>query len=131
MKFRTVVLSLFLTAALHLPASAGEVEVVAAKARLGSDGSYGFNVTLRHDDKGWKHYADNWEILTPDGKLLGRRVLLHPHDTEQPFTRSLRGVVIPPGIKKVRIRGHDKVHNHGGKELVVELPGRTPRRSGS
>ncbi|MBT3553082.1 MAG: hypothetical protein HOO19_06200 [Rhodospirillaceae bacterium] len=109
------------------PAShAGEVDVVGAKARLvrSSNGVavWRFDVTLRHADAGWKHYADNWEILKMDGTLLGRRVLLHPHDNEQPFTRSLSGVKIPTATKKVRVRGHDKQHGYGGKELLIALP---------
>ena len=82
------------------PAVSGEVDVVQATALPMNDGSYQFRVTLRHADQGWKHYADKWEILTLDGKLLGRRVLLHPHENEQPFTRSLGGVKIPRHIKK-------------------------------
>lgn len=109
-------------------AIAGEVEVVAAKASPAGKGSFRFEVTLRHADAGWSHYADNWEILTMEGELLGRRVLLHPHDNEQPFTRSLGGVKIPANISRVRVRGHDKVHKYGGKELVIDLPG---RKSGS
>ncbi len=31
---------------------------------------------------------------------------------------------IPPGIKQVTIRSHDNVHKYGGKELVIDLPGR-------
>ena len=109
------------------PSRAGEVEVVAAKARLVWNGTaasvWRFDVTLRHADAGWNHYADNWEFLSPDGTLLGRRVLLHPHVGEQPFTRSLVGVQIqiPAAITKVRLRGHDKRHEYGGKELVIEL----------
>ena len=98
---------------------------VAAKARLVRSGAasvWRFEVTLRHADAGWNHYSDSWEILAPDGKLLGRRVLLHPHVGEQPFTRSLVGVQIPAAITKVRLRGHDKRHGYGGKELVIELP---------
>jgi len=45
-----------------------------------------------------------------------------PHDNEQPFTRSLGGVKIPAAIKKVRVRGHDKRHSYGGKQLVIPLP---------
>ena len=107
------------------PSRAGEVEVVAAKAQLVQSGAasvWRFEVTLRHADAGWNHYADNWEFLSPDGTLLGRRVLLHPHVGEQPFTRSLVGVQIPAAITKVRLRGHDKRHGYGGKELVIELP---------
>jgi hypothetical protein len=36
-------------------------------------GSYRFDVTVRHADTGWDHYADAWDILTPDGTLLGSR----------------------------------------------------------
>ncbi|MGB5558363.1 MAG: hypothetical protein WBN04_10170, partial [Paracoccaceae bacterium] len=57
-------------------------------------GSHSFSVTLRHPDTGWDHYADGWEVLAPDGTRLGFRELLHPHETEQPFTRSLGGVAI-------------------------------------
>ena len=54
--------------------------------------------------------------------MLGTRVLLHPHDKEQPFTRSLSGVAIPAGTDRVRLRAHDSVHDYGGAEMTVELP---------
>ncbi|MHA1597156.1 MAG: hypothetical protein ACTSV1_00395 [Alphaproteobacteria bacterium] len=94
---------------LTVTAAAGEVEVVDAKVRGGPD-SYSFAVTLRHADTGWQHYADRWTVLGPDGAVLGTRVLVHPHVDEQPFTRSLGGVRIPAGVKRVHIRAHDKVH---------------------
>jgi hypothetical protein len=50
--------------------------------------------------------------------------LLHPHETEQPFTRSLGGVRVPAGIKAVDVRARDKVHGLGGKTMRVKLPGR-------
>ncbi len=117
---RTVILALALMAPAGL-AWAGEADVVDAKARKAADGSYGFDVTLRHADEGWDHYADAWDVLAPDGTVLGTRVLYHPHVDEQPFTRSLSGVNIPAGVTKVTILAHDKVHEYGGKELVVEL----------
>ena len=106
---------------LPLPAMAGEADVLQARAEQQQDGAWRFDVTVRHADTGWEHYADAWEILTPDGKLLAKRVLLHPHVQEQPFTRSLDGVRIPPAVKQVRIRAHDKVHGYGGKELLLTL----------
>ena len=105
-------------------AVAGDVAVVNATAFNNGNGTYRFTVTLRHADDGWKHYADNWEVLTVQGTVLGIRKLLHPHVNEQPFTRSIRSVRIPAGIKEVVIRGHDKVHKNGGKELNLKLPGR-------
>ena len=69
-------------------AAAGEVEVVKAEAKKGQGGAYRFSVTLRHADTGWDHYADAWEVLAPDGTVLGTRVLYHPHVNEQPFRQA-------------------------------------------
>jgi hypothetical protein len=108
---------------LLVPAAAwaGEVDVVDARATRAADGSYGFDVTLRHEDEGWDHYADAWDVVAPDGTVLGTRVLYHPHVDEQPFTRSLSGVKVPAGVGEVTIRGHDKMHEYGGKEFPLEL----------
>jgi hypothetical protein len=106
---------------LPIRAFAGEVDVVDARATMSADGNWRFDVTLRHADDGWDHYADAWEVLAPDGKVLAKRVLYHPHVDEQPFTRSLSGVRIPNGISTVTVRGHDKVHGYGGKTLSVTL----------
>ncbi len=103
------------------PAFAGEVDVVDARAVKAGDGSYRFDVTLRHADEGWEHYADAWDVVGPDGAVLATRVLYHPHVDEQPFTRSLSGVQIPVGVTHVTIRGHDKVHGYGGAELTLSL----------
>ena len=101
---------------------AGEVDVEKVTASKDSDGVYSFSVTVRHADTGWDHYANRWDVLGPDGTVLGTRILHHPHVDEQPFTRSLRGVAIPDGVEKVTLRAHDSVHKYGGKELAVELP---------
>jgi len=101
-------------------AYAGEADVVGVQVTQTGD-TYRFEVTVRHADAGWDHYADLWEVLTPDGQLIDKRVLLHPHDDEQPFTRSLGGVQIPAGLTTVRVRAHDKVHGYGGQEMEVDL----------
>ncbi len=105
------------------PSWPGEADVIDVKVECRSDCT--FQVTVRHADSGWDHYADQWEILTPDRKLIAKRVLYHPHVHEQPFTRSLSGVRIPPGVKRVIVRARDKVHLYGGREMTVQLP---PRR---
>ena len=102
-------------------ALAGEVDVTDVKVRKTGDNTYRFDVTLLHADTGWDHYANKWEVVAPDGTVLGTRVLAHPHVEEQPFTRSLGGVKIPDGIKQVIIRGGDSVHDLGGKEMTVAL----------
>ncbi len=106
---------------LPLTSLAGEVEIVDVRATPGSPGSYGFDVTLRHTDTGWDHYADGWEVIAPDGTSLGERTLYHPHVNEQPFTRSLGGVGIPQGTGHVLIRAHDKVHGYTKTPFRVEL----------
>ena len=109
-------------------ALANEVEVVDAVAKLEKGGprnSYLFVVTLNHNDEGWEHYADRWEVWTPDGKSqLAVRVLGHPHVNEQPFTRSLSGVEIPAGVTQVLISAHDSKHEDSPNTLLLRLPER-------
>ena len=100
---------------------AGEADVVHVEAVSQSDGTWRFMVSVRHDDTGWDHYANKWDVVGPDGANLGTRVLLHPHETEQPFTRSLGGVQIPAQINQVTLRAHDSQHGYGGAEVTVDL----------
>ena len=118
---RTVILALALVVS-PAAALAGEADVVDARATKGAGSAYRFDVTVRHADEGWDHYADAWDVVGPGGAVLGTRTLLHPHETEQPFTRSLGGVKIPAGVTEVTIRAHDSVHKYGGKEFKVNLP---------
>ncbi|MEM9011993.1 MAG: hypothetical protein AAGE18_12250 [Pseudomonadota bacterium] len=101
-------------------ALAGDAQVVDVVATPSGD-SWRFDVTVAHADTGWEHYADGWEVLAPDGTRLGYRELLHPHVNEQPFTRSLSGVVIPAEITTVTVRAHDNVDGWG-EGVAVELP---------
>jgi hypothetical protein len=101
---------------------AGEADIVDVLVTRTGDGSYRFDVTVRHADSGWDHYADAWEVVAPDGTVLGTRTLLHPHENEQPFTRSLSGVAIPAGVANVTVRAHDSVDGYGGAEMTVALP---------
>ena len=98
---------------------AGEVTIVDVKVSCTNDCR--FSVTLQHDDEGWEHYANQWDVLTLDGRLLKSRVLVHPHVNEQPFTRSLSGVSIPRGTKSVKIRAKDLKHGYSSQEYIVEL----------
>lgn len=106
------------------PAMAGEADVVKVAVSETTPGTFRFDVSVRHGDEGWEHFANLWQVVGPAGAVLGTRVLVHPHDTEQPFTRSLGGVAIPGKIKTVVIRARDSVHDFGGKEMSVDLPGR-------
>ena len=100
---------------------ANEVEVVDVKANCTVKQVCSFNVTLKHEDSGWEHFANKWEVYTPDGKLIATRTLYHPHVNEQPFTRSLSGVKIPKGLNKVIIKGHDLVHGYSDNVFVYEF----------
>lgn len=79
------------------------------------------SVTLSHPDTGWDDYADGWEVLDADGNRLGFRELLHPHVNEQPFTRSLSGVVIPEDATVVYIRARDNVGGWSDELFEVQL----------
>jgi hypothetical protein len=107
---------------LATPALAGGADVEEVDVRRTADGSYSFSVTVRHDDEGWDHYADGWVVETMDGEVLAERVLHHPHVNEQPFTRSLSGVAIPPDINVVNVRARDSVHGFEGRGMTVPVP---------
>ena len=108
--------------------SSGNADVEYVRAVEAADGSWTFHVTVRHPDAGWDDYADGWDVVTPDGMILKpdpdspfTRLLLHPHEDEQPFTRSQSGIVIPEGVDQVRVRAHDLVDEFGGREVLVDL----------
>ena len=104
------------------PLFAGEVSIL--EVRVECPNSCTFSVTLEHEDQGWNHYANQWDVITLDGKLLKSRVLYHPHENEQPFTRSLSGVSIPKGTSQVKIRAQDSRHGYSKQEFIVDLPDR-------
>lgn len=83
--------------------------------------SWNISVTLKHKDTGWNHYANAWQVVDVHNKLLGKRVLLHPHVNEQPFTRSLYSVKIPANVKVIFIEGIDSVHGLSPDRLRIDL----------
>ncbi|MCK5735717.1 MAG: hypothetical protein KAH21_04525 [Spirochaetaceae bacterium] len=88
-----------------------------------SDGSWDIHVSVRHNDEGWNHYANLWQVIDSDsGKLIGERILAHPHDTEQPFTRSLSSLEIPDEVQNILIRAKCNLHDFGGKEINFKIP---------
>ena len=98
-------------------------EVVATMTGSGDgETTWRFQVTVEHNDEGWDHYADLWQVVNPDtGDVYGERELLHPHDNEQPFTRSLSGITIPSDQTHVLVRARCNVHGFGGREVLVDL----------
>ena len=103
-------------------AYAGQADVIAVDVSHTGADTYFFKVTVQHADEGWDHYADKWDVVAPDGRILGTRTLFHPHVGEQPFTRSLSDVKIPEPLTQVTVRAHDSVHKYGGKTATVAIP---------
>lgn len=107
---------------------AGNADVLFVEARETATNTYTFTVTVAHPDTGWEDYADGWDVVLPDGRVVKpdpeedfTRVLLHPHVTEQPFTRSQANITIPADVATVTVRAHDLVDGFGGREVVVDL----------
>ncbi|WP_424939271.1 hypothetical protein [Aliiroseovarius sp. S253] len=115
---RTVLLGLALMAG---PAFADDAVIEGATARASASG-WSFSVTLRHAETGWDDYADGWRVEAEDGEVLGTRVLAHPHVNEQPFTRSLSGVVVPEGTTAIVIRARTSADGWGEDLYQLDLP---------
>lgn len=107
---KKILLTLFILISSSLYAN--QVEIVKVEANCDKSQTCSFHVTLKHEDTGWKHFANKWEVYTPEDELLATRTLYHPHINEQPFTRSLGNVIIPKGINKVIIKAHDNIHGY-------------------
>lgn len=99
---------------------AGDVEVIKTRFELRSSGSWHVSTTLKHGDTGWSHYADAWRVVNENGDDLGTRTLYHPHENEQPFTRS-HTVNIPKGVTTLYVEAHDKVHGWSKQRIKVDL----------
>jgi hypothetical protein len=99
---------------------AGDVEIQNVYLYQQSS-SWRADVTLKHADTGWEHYADAWRIVDATGKLIATRVLYHPHVNEQPFTRSLGNIEIPAGTDIIFVEAHDKQHGWSPQRVKVDL----------
>jgi hypothetical protein len=112
----------------NVMARAADANVIEVRAMKGSNSYWTFHVTVSHPDTGWDDYCDGWDVVTDAGEVLKRnpkdpftRLLLHPHENEQPFTRSQSGLTIPEGVKSVTVRAHDIVDGYGGHEIELDL----------
>ncbi|MFK7939394.1 MAG: hypothetical protein AB8B82_08450 [Roseovarius sp.] len=102
------------------PLWAGSPEIVDAKiTKQGMN--WRIEVTLLHEDTGWEHFADGWEVLDADGRVLGYRKLHHPHVEEQPFTRSLSNLMLPDGTRELFIRAHCSKKGWNSETVRIEL----------
>ena len=101
-KIYLTIMSLLLTTSVF----ASDVEIVNV-VLIKHTGTWRADVTLKHADTGWKHYADAWRLVDEKGNEIGKRTLYHPHVNEQPFTRSLSSFQIPGDTKIIFVEAHD------------------------
>lgn len=117
-----ITLALVILTPLATAAERGEANVEAVDVHATGGNTFRFRVTIASNDTGWDYYADAFEVVAPDGEVLGTRTLHHPHENEQPFTRGLRSVEIPGAIERVTVRAHHSKAGYDGRTQTVELP---------
>ena len=81
-----------------------------------SPDSHTFAVTISSPDTGCDQYADWWEVITPEGDLLYRRILAHSHVDEQPFERTGGPVNVAPD-QTVIVRAHMYPSGYGTQAM--------------
>jgi len=72
-------------------------------------------------DTGWEKYSDVWTV-SADGVEVAERILTHPHETEQPSTRSLSDVEVLEGTEIVTIAVRDLLEGFCGVTYDLHLP---------
>ncbi len=102
----------------NVPLNTAEVIQVEVK---GNPQAYTFVVTVRSPDTGCEQYANWWEVVSLDGELLYRRILLHSHVNEQPFTRSGGSVAITAD-QEVIVRSHLHPSGYGNQGMRGSPP---------
>lgn len=130
MKTITSIFILVLLIVINLPAEESAefnpdldfAQVEFVKAVQSSNGSWSFYVSVRHNDEGWSHYANIWEVIDPEsGEVFAERILAHPHETEQPFTRSQSRIFFPDDQRFVEVRAKCQLHGYEGKTVLIDL----------
>ena len=83
----------------------------------GEPRAYLFEVGVESPDLGCQQYADWWEVVGEDERLIHRRLLAHSHLSEQPFVRS-GGPVMVAADTVVTVRAHMHPTGYGGTAFV-------------
>ena len=109
-------------------AAEGDADVLEVIATHNGNNGWTFSVTVAHPDTGWDEYCNGWDVVTNSGQVLKQRssdpftrLLHHPHETEQPFTRSQSGIEVPEGTTTLTVRAHDLKNGFGGKVITLDL----------
>lgn len=106
------------------PASQRHPDVIKVQVRVSAPDRFDFDATVSSPYDTPQRYADAFRVMSREGVVFGERILWHDHAGEQPFTRDLYGVGIPPGVRRVVVQARDKQHGYGGGTVEVALPGR-------
>ena len=106
------------------PAQQRFPDVIAVQVRAAGADRFDFDVTVSSPYDTPQRYADGMRARSADGTVYGERKLWHDHAGEQPFTRDLYGVEVPPGVRSVIVEARDQKFGYGGKTIEVTLPGR-------
>jgi len=91
-------------------------DVVSVEVR-GEAGAFELAVGIRSADTGCEQYADWWEVVDAEGRLLYRRILRHSHVDEQPFVRS-GGPIALDRERIVWVRAHLHPSGYGGRAMT-------------
>jgi len=89
-----------------------EKAAVVSVSVTGNENNYTFSVGIRSTETGCAQYANWWEVISEDGKLIYRRILGHSHVNEQPFVRS-GGTIDIDENQTVMIRAHMNTSGYG------------------
>lgn len=116
LKKHLIIISLLLTTSVF----ANDVEIVNVVLTK-QTATWRVDVTLKHADTGWGHYADAWRLVDGKGNEIGKRTLYHPHVNEQPFTRSLSNLHIGNDKKIIFVEAHDKKHGWSTGRVKVDM----------
>lgn len=96
-------------------------DVLSAELTPAGDG-WTLSATISSPYDSRERYADAFRALAPDGTELGVRVLTHDHANEQPFTRSLTGLMIPDDVGRITVQARDLENGWGGGTAVLAVP---------
>ncbi|MDB9526640.1 hypothetical protein PN498_11615 [Oscillatoria sp. CS-180] len=91
-------------------------DVTAVEIASQNVNGYTFAVTIESPDTGCDQYANWWEVVTQDGELVYRRILVHSHVDEQPFRRTGGPVNVQPD-QVVIVRAHMDPHGYGTQAM--------------
>ncbi|MEL6224591.1 MAG: hypothetical protein AAFR31_18300, partial [Cyanobacteria bacterium J06627_8] len=85
----------------------------------GQPGNYTLTVQIQSPDKNCAKHADWWEIVTPDGSLISRKLINTVSKDEQPFSSSISSVEIKDD-QTVLIRAHFQGTYFSSNDLLVD-----------